>query len=88
MLLTHDTPNSTHASNPISPHHLSHISSWKIIFRATVAHTLNLSLISGSKLALNEDQPKLPSKHHVVSQIVEENKQILAKASYQPCHKQ
>ena len=82
--------NSTHTSNQNipstqkSPPHPSHISSWKRILRATVAHTHNLSTLSGSKRALNEDQLELPSKRHAVSQVVEENKQILAEAGYQP----
>lgn len=82
--------NSTHATNPniptktLSPPHLSHISSWKRIFRAIVEHTHNLSPISGSKRALNEIQPKLPSKHYAISQVVEDSKKILVKASFQP----
>ena len=86
--------NFTHTSNQNipstqkSPPHPSHISSWKRILRATIAHTQNLSTLSGSKRALNEDQLELPSKHHVVSQFVEENKQILAEAGYQPYQKQ
>ena len=67
---------------------MSHISSWKRILRATVAHTQNLSTLSGSKHALNEDQPEFPSKRRAISQVVEENKQILAEAGYQPCQKQ
>ena len=61
--------NSTHATNPniptnpISPPHLNHVSSWKRIFR-------------------------LLSKRYAISQVVEDNKQILAKAGYQPCQKQ
>ena len=53
--------NSTHTSNQNipstqkSPPHPNHISSWKRILRATVAHTHNLSTLSGSKHALNED---------------------------------
>ena len=53
--------NSTHTSNQNipstqkSPPHPSHISSWKRILRATVAPTHNLSTLSGSKRALNED---------------------------------
>ena len=83
--------NSTHTSNQNipstqkSPPHPSHISSWNRILKATIAHTHNLSTLSGSRHALNEDQPELPSKRHAVSQVVEENKQILAEAGYQPC---
>ena len=82
-------PHASHISNiptnPISPPHASHISSWKRILRATVAHTYNLSTFSGSKCALNEDQPELPSIRHAVSQVGEENSQILAEDGYQPC---
>ena len=86
--------NSTHTSNQNisstqkSPPYSSHISSWKKILKATVAHTHNLSTLSGSKHALNEDQPKLPSKRHAVSQVVEEHKLILAEVGYQPCQRQ
>ena len=86
--------NSTHTSNQNipstqkSPPYPSHISYWKRILKTTVAHTHNLSTLSGSKRALNEDQPELPSKRHAVSQVVEENKEMLAKAGYQPCQKQ
>nr|POF19726.1 hypothetical protein CFP56_30616 [Quercus suber] len=72
--------NSTHTSNPNFPTnpnsspHPSLTSSWKRIFRATIAHTPNLSPVSGSKRALNEDQPELPSKRHAVSQVMEDNK--------------
>uniref|UniRef100_A0A7N2N1I1 DUF4283 domain-containing protein n=1 Tax=Quercus lobata TaxID=97700 RepID=A0A7N2N1I1_QUELO len=76
--------NSNIPTNPISPPHPSHISSWKRILKAIVAHTHNLSTFSGSKRALNEDQPELPSKRHAVSQVGEENTQILAEAGYQP----
>ena len=86
--------NSTHSNNsniPTNlnfPPHPSHISSWKRILRATIAHTHNLSTLSGSKCAINEDQPELPSKRHAVSQVVEENTQILAEVGYQLCQKQ
>ena len=56
-----------------------------MILKTTITHTHNLSTLSGSKRALNEDQPELPSKRHAVSQVVEENKEMLAKAGYQPC---
>ena len=85
--------NSTHTSNQNipstqkSPPHPSHISSWNRILKATIAYTHNLSTLSGSRHALNEDQPELPSKRHAVSQVMEENKQILAEAGYQPCQK-
>ena len=83
--------NSTHSTNSYiptttnSPPHPSHTSSWKIILKATIAHTHNLSTLSGSKRALNEDQPELPNKCHAVSQVVDENTQLLAEAGYQPC---
>ena len=83
--------NSTHSTNSYipttinSPPHPSHTSSWKRILKATIAHTHNLSTLSGSKRALNEDQPELPNKRHAVSQVVDENTQLLAEAGYQPC---
>ena len=79
---THKLATSSPTSNPPP--------TWKRIPRAAVEHASKEKVVSGMKRTLprTQQQFELPKKRHMVSEIDEENIQILAEVGVQPLQEQ
>ena len=78
-IISSDIPN---PSPP--PPNTTNKTTWKRILRADVEHNPSLVVSNGTKRAFptNQQQTELPKKRSMVSQVDEENIQILAEAGF------